>query len=133
MPGLRRLPSSKTLLIDEPEQLQQVFAQLSDSRDDDEAAAAEVGDVDNAGSPSPRVSCRRCSRLEDKLRLSAQLGLGLLDKKESLARETDALQTKNRELEASISQLLDRLATAYRDNALVIKVRDSVTDGCLEG
>lgn len=132
MPGLRRLPSSKTLLIDEPEQLQQVFAQLSDSRDDDEAAAAEVDDADNAGSPSARVSCRRCSRLEDKLRLSAQLGLGLLDKKESLARETDALQTKNRELEASISQLLDRLATAYRDNALVIKVRDSMTDGCLE-
>lgn len=115
MPG-HRLPasaSSKSLLED-PTRLQAVFASFRPStiQEDGEDAPHAVADT------SPE-------ELERQLHVSAQLGLALLERQEQLTADKKALQGKQRELEASISQLLDRLASSYKENAQVIKVGSS--------
>jgi len=104
MPSLPASASSKSLLaaLDSPKQLQEIFAGFS-----------EHANNDTQDGPS----------LESRLLLSAQLGLALLSKQQNLADETQRLQLKNNELEASLSQLLDRLASSYKENAQLIKVR----------
>lgn len=120
MPG-HRLPasaSSKSLLED-PTRLQAVFASFRPStiQEDGEDGPDAVADT------SPE-------ELERQLHVSAQLGLALLERQEQLINDKKALQAKQKELEASISQLLDRLASSYKENAQVIKVSVSLSVCC---
>jgi hypothetical protein len=118
MPGhqLPSSPSSKSLLED-PARLQAAFASFrspSTIHEDGE------GDADEARNGRESVE-----EIERQLQVSAQLGLALLERQEQLTADKKALQGKQRELEASISQLLDRLASSYKENAQVIKVGSS--------
>lgn len=110
-PCLPASASSRSLLED-PTRLQEVFASFRPSATIHEDGADETGD--NAS--------LTVEELEKQLHVSAQLGLALLERQEQLASDKKALQTKQRELEASISQLLDRLASSYKENAQLIKV-----------
>lgn len=108
--------SSKSLLdaLDSPARLQELFASFragSSSNTDDQEHAE-----DRIDGPAG------LALLEKRLLLSAQLGLALLEKQEQLVQEKKGLQLKHKELETSVSQLLDRLAQSYKDNAQLIKV-----------
>lgn len=107
--------SSKSLreALDSPEQLAGLFAAFS--------AKASDNTVDDGHDDSPDSASRQ-QGLEAKLLLSAKLGLALLEKQQGLVDDNKALETKHKELEASLSQLLDRLASSYKENAQLIKV-----------
>ena len=122
MPGATRsrsgLPSStstKSLLdaLDSPEQLQELFAGFKAVRE------VDTSREDSNGNGDARSTLEG---LEAKLFLSAQLGLALLEKQQQLGAENTALTNKQRESDATLSQLLDRLASSYRENAQLIKV-----------
>lgn len=118
MPG-HRLPasaSSKSLLED-PTRLQEVFASFRPS-----STIPEDREEHAYGASDGHATAEE---LEKQLHVSAQLGLALLERQEQLTAEKKALQAKHKELEASISQLLDRLASSYKENAQVIKVDES--------
>ena len=121
--GLPSLLSSKSLFeaLDSPEQLQEIFAGFKAIRDVEENEKnGSIGDRDGDGSSV-------LEGLETKLLLSAQLGLALLEKQQLLETDNKAFEIKRRELEASVSQLLDRLASAYKENAQLIKVRSGTS------
>lgn len=114
--------SSKSLLdvLDSPTRLQELFASFS-SRNGSRQGSGDNGDAeeeDEDGTEGPAAF----ALLEKRLLLSAQLGLALLEKQEQLVSENKGLQTKQKELETSVSQLLDRLAQSYKENAQLIKV-----------
>lgn len=143
----RLLPSStssKSLLeaLESPEQLEAIFSGFrvttaarhgkdssickgpsisqqrtytADSFNDATRAGAEGHDDDDGQASGARD-------LEAKLELSAKLGLALLEKQHRLSEENANLVHKQHELEASVSQLLDRLASSYKENAQLIKV-----------
>ena len=118
MPG-HRLPSSassKSLLeaLDSPARLQEIFAGFRQG--------GVIHEEDGNAEGKENVSNEQ---LERQLLVSAQLGLALLEKQEHLTTSNTALQSKQKELEASISQLLDRLASSYKENAQLIKVGSS--------
>lgn len=114
--------SSKSLLdvLDSPARLQELFASFSsrdaEGRGDEQSRNGESDDTGRDGAAANAL-------LEKRLLLSAQLGLALLEKQEQLVNENQGLLSKQRELESSVSQLLDRLAQSYKENAQLIKVR----------
>lgn len=115
--------SSKSLLdaLDSPARLQELFASFSAGGSGANGAGSdgEDGAYDNEGVEGPAA----LALLEKRLLLSAQLGLALLEKQEQLVNDKKGLQAKQKELETSVSQLLDRLAQSYKENAQLIKVR----------
>lgn len=113
--GLPASTSSKSLLdtLDSPTKLQELFAGFS----------ASSNHENDSGERSDSEGSAALALAEKRLLLSAQLGLALLEKQAVLVEENAKLQGKQKELEASISQLLDRLAQSYKDNAQLIKVR----------
>lgn len=130
--GLPPSASSKSLLdvLDSPTRLQELFASFSSrngSRNGSGISNDEEGD-DGDGDGDDVDSPAAFALLEKRLLLSAQLGLALLEKQEQLVNENRGLQTKQKELETSVSQLLDRLAQSYKENAQLIKV--SIVEHC---
>ena len=109
--------SSTSLLELRPARLQSFFHGAISIKE--EGSAAADTDAHDDGDEAPNAQ----AELERQLRISARIGLGLLEKTESLEADNEALRIKHREQEASISQLLDRLAQSYKENAQLIKVK----------
>lgn len=108
--------SSRSLLdaLDSPARLQELFASFSAGNGSRNDANEHDGDgVEGSAA---------VALLEKRLLLSAQLGLALLEKQEQLVENKKGLKLKHKELETSVSQLLDRLAQSYKENAQLIKV-----------
>ena len=118
--GIPASASSTSLLELRPARLQSFFnGAISIKEEGGHGAGADIDIHDGYEASTAQAE------LERQLRTSARIGLGLLEKTESLEADNEALRSKHREQEASISQLLDRLAQSYKENAQLIKVKRS--------
>lgn len=123
MSGIPPSASSTSLLELRPARLQSFFHGAISIREEGVGPGADTDDHHgNETLDTQTQQSLSVEELERQLRISARIGLGLLEKTESLEADNEGLRNKQREQEASISQLLDRLAQSYKENAQLIKV-----------
>lgn len=104
--------------LDSPGKLQEIFAGFREGG----AGGHGRAESEEATAGNTSISSNVHEALERDLMLSAQLGLALLEKQQLVEAHNVELVAKQKELETSVSQLLDRLASSYKDNAQLERV-----------